>query len=115
MTIDICCVLLVGRHGKAVRLTACRATLVICCVSLVGQWIDEASSKLAGTTKGRICQYHGPNRVRDVQKMAANYDVVVGTAPAARLQRACLPSGACLQLPEHSTAQPDCPTVAGCR
>ena len=89
---------------------------MICCVSLVGQWIDEASSKLAGTTRGRICQYHGPKRVRDVQSMAANYDVVVGSATSACIQRACLPAGipaACAC--EHSSAQSDCLTVAGCR
>jgi SNF2 family DNA or RNA helicase len=35
-----------------------RATLVVCAVSLVGQWVEEARSKL--TNKGlKIYAYHG--------------------------------------------------------
>ena len=83
---------------------ACRATLVICCVSLVGQWIDEASSKLAGTTRGCICQYHGPNRDRDVQRMAANYDVVVGSATSASSVPACCQGMLAASASEHNSA-----------
>ena len=52
----------------------CRGTLVICPVSLVGQWIDEARSKL--DDPGLIYPYHGSNRVRDPRKLAANSIVV---------------------------------------
>ncbi len=52
----------------------CRGTLVICPVSLVGQWIDEARSKLEDP--GLIYPYHGQNRMRDPRKLAANSIVV---------------------------------------
>eukprot|EP00531_Pseudo-nitzschia_arenysensis_P016699 CAMPEP_0116122050 /NCGR_PEP_ID=MMETSP0329-20121206/4012_1 /TAXON_ID=697910 /ORGANISM="Pseudo-nitzschia arenysensis, Strain B593" /LENGTH=1515 /DNA_ID=CAMNT_0003615881 /DNA_START=43 /DNA_END=4590 /DNA_ORIENTATION=+ len=51
-----------------------RGTLVICPVSLVGQWIDEARSKLKDP--GLIYPYHGPNRKRDPNILAANSIVV---------------------------------------
>ena len=58
------------------------ATLVVCAVSLVGQWMAEAQSKLdkgpAGTSL-RIVMYHGQNRIKDVKKLANDYDVVVTT------------------------------------
>lgn len=44
-----------------------RATLVVCAVSLVGQWIDEARSKLAADNPLRVYMYHGQNRLRDVK------------------------------------------------
>jgi len=51
-----------------------RATLVICPVSLVGQWIEEAKSKLKNP--GLIYPYHGQNRIRDPLKLAKNAIVV---------------------------------------
>ena len=55
------------------------ATLVICAVSLVGQWIDEAKSKLDEDSGLRILMYHGQNRIKDPKKIAENYDLVVTT------------------------------------
>ena len=52
----------------------CRGTLVICPVSLVGQWIEEAKSKLKDP--GLIYPYHGPKRKRDAKKLSANSIVV---------------------------------------
>lgn len=54
-----------------------RATLVVCAVSLVGQWMEEAKSKLSGSL--RIYQYHGQGRNKDAQKLATDYDLVVTT------------------------------------
>lgn len=54
------------------------ATLVVCAVSLVGQWIDEARSKLAGSDTLRIQMYHGSNRVKNAAKLA-EFDLVVTT------------------------------------
>lgn len=51
-----------------------RATLVICPVSLVGQWIEEAKSKLKNP--GLIYPYHGQNRIRDPDMLAKNAIVV---------------------------------------
>mmetsp|Transcript_23273 Transcript_23273/g.55031 ORF Transcript_23273/g.55031 Transcript_23273/m.55031 type:complete len:1470 (-) Transcript_23273:218-4627(-) len=62
----------------------CKGTLVICPVSLVGQWIDEARSKLK--EPGLIYPYHGQNRKRNPKILAANsivvttYDVVASDA-----------------------------------
>ena len=55
------------------------ATLVICAVSLVGQWIDEAKSKLDEDSGLRILMYHGSGRERNPKKIAENYDLVVTT------------------------------------
>jgi hypothetical protein len=52
----------------------CKGTLVICPVSLVGQWIDEARSKLR--EPGLIYPYHGGNRKRDPKILAGNSIVV---------------------------------------
>lgn len=46
-------------------------------VSLVGQWVQEARSKLANK-KARIIEYHGSNRIRNVRELAS-YDIVVTT------------------------------------
>ncbi|KAK9827580.1 hypothetical protein WJX81_000554 [Elliptochloris bilobata] len=54
-----------------------RATLVMCAVSLEGQWIEEAKTKL--NRAPRVCKYHGQCRVRDVLKLANNYDLVIAT------------------------------------
>ena len=54
-----------------------RATLVVCAVSLVGQWIEEAKQKTAGSL--RIHMYHGPNRIRDAKRLANDFDLVVTT------------------------------------
>ena len=51
-----------------------RGTLVICKVSLVGQWIEEAKSKL--TDPGLVYSYHGGNRNRDPKFLAQNAIVV---------------------------------------
>jgi len=51
-----------------------QGTLVICPVSLVGQWIDEAKSKLKNP--GLIYPYHGQTRVRDPDVLAQNAIVV---------------------------------------
>jgi SNF2 family DNA or RNA helicase len=45
-----------------------------CPVSLVGQWIDEAKSKLQDP--GLIYPYHGQKRVRDAEILARNSIVV---------------------------------------
>lgn len=55
----------------------CRATLVVCAVSLVGQWMDEARNKLNGSL--RLYQYHGSSRVRNLNRLATEYDLVVTT------------------------------------
>ncbi|CAJ1949444.1 unnamed protein product [Cylindrotheca closterium] len=51
-----------------------RGTLVICPVSLVGQWIEEAKSKLSDP--GLLYPYHGGNRIRDAGILAKNAIVV---------------------------------------
>jgi SWI/SNF-related matrix-associated actin-dependent regulator of chromatin subfamily A3 len=55
------------------------ATLVVCAVSLVGQWVDEAKSKLAADSGLRIHMYHGTNRIRDPMRLAKDFDLVVTT------------------------------------
>jgi SNF2 family DNA or RNA helicase len=61
-----------------------KGTLVICPVSLVGQWIEEAKSKLKNP--GLIYPYHGGNRKRDPQLLSGNsivvttYDVIASDA-----------------------------------
>ena len=45
-----------------------------CPVSLVGQWIDEAKSKL--TDPGLVYSYYGQNRTRDAILLASNAIVV---------------------------------------
>jgi hypothetical protein len=51
-----------------------RGTLVICPVSLVGQWINEARSKL--DDPGLVYPYHGQNRKRDASTLSKNSIVV---------------------------------------
>jgi SNF2 family DNA or RNA helicase len=51
-----------------------RGTLVICNVSLVGQWVEEAKSKL--NDPGIIYCYYGANRKRDPVLLAKNAIVV---------------------------------------
>lgn len=51
-----------------------QGTLVVCNVSLVGQWIEEARSKLANP--GLIYPYHGQNRKRNPKILAQNSIVV---------------------------------------
>lgn len=46
-------------------------------VSLVGQWVNEAKSKLASRAI-EICEYHGGNRPRNI-KLLARQDIVVTT------------------------------------
>lgn len=52
----------------------CRGTLVVCNVSLVGQWIDEAKSKLKNP--GLVYPYHGGNRKRCAKLLSQNAIVV---------------------------------------
>jgi len=52
----------------------CRGTLVVCNVSLVGQWIEEAKSKLSNP--GLVYPYHGGSRKRDPRVLAQNSIVV---------------------------------------
>ena len=59
----------------------CRGTLVVCNVSLVGQWIDEAKSKLKNP--GLVYAYHGTNRKRCAQTLANNAIVVTTYATLA--------------------------------
>lgn len=54
------------------------ATLVVCAVSLVGQWVEEARRKVADGAL-RIYQYHGSGRMRDIRRLATEFDVVVTT------------------------------------
>lgn len=61
-----------GNPKKASILS--RGTLVVCNVSLVGQWIDEAKSKLQDP--GLIYSYHGGNRKREAVVLAKNSIVV---------------------------------------
>lgn len=56
---------------------ATRGTLVVCAVSLVGQWVEEAKSKLTNPDI-KIYAYHGGSRKRDPAFLAAQ-DVVVTT------------------------------------
>ena len=49
-------------------------TLVVCHVSLVGQWVEEAKSKLKDP--GLVYQYHGGSRNRDPFVLAKNAIVV---------------------------------------
>lgn len=51
-----------------------RGTLVVCKVSLVGQWIEEARSKLEDP--GLVYPYHGANRKRDPKILSKNAIVV---------------------------------------
>jgi SNF2 family DNA or RNA helicase len=51
-----------------------RGTLVVCNVSLVGQWIDEAKSKLRDP--GLVYPYHGVSRKRDANLLSKNSIVV---------------------------------------
>lgn len=50
---------------------------MICMVSLVGQWLEEAKSKLDGSLK--LYMYHGSSRKRDANYLAANFDLVITT------------------------------------
>lgn len=52
-----------------------RGTLVVCNVSLVGQWIEEAKSKLENP-EGKIYAYYGASRKRDAKILAKNAIVV---------------------------------------
>lgn len=54
-----------------------RATLVVCAVSIVGQWLEEAKSKLGGSLT--LYQYHGQSRERGAANLATSYDLVVTT------------------------------------
>ena len=54
-----------------------RAMLVVCAVSLVGQWLEEAKSKLDGSLA--LYMYHGSSRKRDPAFLATNFDLVVTT------------------------------------
>ncbi len=58
-----------------------RGTLVICNVSLVGQWIDEAKSKLR--EPGLVYSYHGGSRKRCPKTLAKNAIVVTTYATLA--------------------------------
>lgn len=58
-----------------------RGTLVVCNVSLVGQWIDEAKSKLKNP--GLVYSYHGGNRTRDATILAEKSIVVTTYATLA--------------------------------
>ncbi|CAB9523044.1 regulator of chromatin subfamily A member 3-like 1 [Seminavis robusta] len=51
-----------------------RGTLVVCPVSLVGQWIEEAKSKLK--EPGLVYAYHGQSRRRDPMLLAKNSIIV---------------------------------------
>ena len=51
-----------------------RGTLVVCHVSLVGQWVDEARSKLSNP--GLVYPYYGSNRDRNPLSLAQNAIVV---------------------------------------
>jgi SNF2 family DNA or RNA helicase len=51
-----------------------RGTLVVCNVSLVGQWIEEAKSKLSDP--GLVYSYHGSGRKRDPKILSKNAIVV---------------------------------------
>lgn len=57
--------------------TCCSALQVVCAVSLVGQWQAEAQAKTAANC--RIHPYHGQSRIRDPQRLATEFDVVVTT------------------------------------
>lgn len=56
---------------------ASKGTLVIAAVSLVGQWVDEARSKITDSNV-KIYAYHGGNRKKDVDFLASQ-DIVVST------------------------------------
>lgn len=58
-----------------------RGTLVVCNVSLVGQWIDEAKSKLKDP--GLVYSYHGGSRKRNASILALNSIVVTTYATLA--------------------------------
>jgi len=58
-----------------------RGTLVVCNVSLVGQWIDEAKSKLKNP--GLVYSYHGGSRTRDATILAEKSIVVTTYATLA--------------------------------
>jgi hypothetical protein len=63
--------------GVGGQLLRSRATLVVCAVSLVGQWMDEARAKTAGSM--RIHMYHGGKRETSAEALAVDYDLVVTT------------------------------------
>jgi SNF2 family DNA or RNA helicase len=56
---------------------ASKATLVVCAVSLVGQWVEEAKSKLSDPNI-KIYAYHGGTRNKDPNFLASQ-DIVVTT------------------------------------
>ena len=68
----------VGCHALSGRIKS-RATLVVCPVSLVSQWSDEACARLSEMHKKSVYRYYGSGRIRDVQRLAQNYDIVVTT------------------------------------
>lgn len=59
-----------GKRGSILS----RGTLVVCHVSLVGQWCEEAKSKLQDP--GLVYPYHGSGRKRDAKLLAQNSIVV---------------------------------------
>ena len=78
---------------------------MVCAVSLVGQWLDEAKSKLDGSL--RLYMYHGSGRTRDTARLAHNYDLVGTTYqvraerhPCTALTSCSLAYGACLRADE---------------
>ncbi len=62
---------------KAVKIPS-GGTLVVCMVSIVGQWLDEARSKLAEGSTLKMHMYHNQGRERDPVELA-KYDLVVTT------------------------------------
>ncbi len=46
-------------------------------MSLVGQWMEEAQSKLGGSL--RMHMYHGQGRIRDQERLATEFDLIVTT------------------------------------
>ena len=71
---------------------------MLCATSLVGQWLDEAKSKLDGSL--RLYMYHGTDRIRDAAYLATNYDLVVTTyGVCGRIIRLCYCAAATSDLP----------------
>ena len=64
------------RGARAAVKQRSTATLVVCAVSLVGQWIEEARSKLDGENRLRIHMYHGGKRIKNAKKLAEDFDLV---------------------------------------
>ena len=60
---------------------------MVCTVSLVGQWLDEAKSKLDGSLC--LSMYHGSGRIRDAARLASDYDLVVTTYQVSAEQASC--------------------------